>query len=335
MRDYRVRSDGSYPFKPGRLETRKFFARATIEAFAPDEAIDPSITFSDLDTDSRYYPYANVAVKLGWMSQSRKGDFAPDHTVTTVSLHKTLVRALGLRDTAAAIDAMHMTDGTPFRTPRNLGTTMLGMRLGLRYHNSSESLNVDPWTKLPRVQVAYSLYRAANLDSWDLSYLRTQYSDMTLPDMGPGKQAIVEWGLRYVGYPYVWGGEWGFKRSEPGALGGQPIPGFDCSGLSWWVLRHNDGGAWDVAPPRPYAGWSLPQRTSYDMARIGNLSYRRLKTGDPMFYDGDDDGVVDHVDTYVGSGWAIDSSASVGGVTIMWVANGWYRDHFVHGRRVI
>jgi hypothetical protein len=25
----------------------------------------------------------------------------------------------------------------------------------------------------------------------------------------------------------------------------------------------------------------------------------------------------------------------VGGVTLMWVKSGWYRDHFVHGRRIL
>jgi cell wall-associated NlpC family hydrolase len=335
MRDYRPDADGTYRFRPARLETRKFFARAVVEAFAPDEAVDPSITFGDLDPSSRFYPYANVAVKLGWMGIDRNGDFGGTEPVSMVYVHRVLVRALGLTDTAASIDAMHMTDGTPFRTPKNLGTTMLGMRLGLRYNNTNEAMDVLPRTKLPRAQVAYSLYRATTLDSWDVSYLQAQYADMTLPNMGPGRKAIVEWGLRYVGYPYVWGGEWGFKSPEPGALGGQPIPGFDCSGLTWWLLRANDGGAWNVAPPRPYRGWSLPQRASYDMATIGNLSYADLKPDDIMFYDGDGDHTVDHVDTYVGNGWAIDSSSSVGGVTVMWVGDGWYRDHFVHGRHVV
>ncbi len=335
MRDYRANDDGTYRFKPGRLETRKLFARAVVRAFAPDEPIDPSITFGDLDRSSRFYPFANVAVKLGWMHVDRHGDLGVRKPVSTVYVHKALVLALGLKDTAASIDAMHMTDGTPFRTPRHLGTTMLGMRLGLRYNNKDEAKDVLPRTKLPRAQVAYSLYRAATLDAWDVSYLRAQYADMTLPNMGPGREAILEWGLRYVGYPYVWGGEWGFKSAEPGALGGQPIPGFDCSGLTWWLLRADDGGAWEVAPPRPYAGWSLPQRTSYDMARLGHLSYADLKPADIMFYDGDGDGTVDHVDTYVGNGWALDSSSSVGGVTVMWVGDGWYRDHFVHGRHVV
>ena len=49
------------------------------------------------------------------------------------------------------------------------------------------------------------------------------------------------------------------------------------------------------------------------------LPYADLLPGDLMFYDGDEDGVVDHVDVYVGNGWSLDSSSSVGGVTLMWV----------------
>ena len=71
------------------------------------------------------------------------------------------------------------------------------------------------------------------------------------------------------------------------------------------------------------------------MARFGSLSYKRLLPGDLMFYDGNDDGTVDHVDVYVGNGYALDSSSSPAGVTIMWVGDGWYREHFVHGRRIL
>jgi cell wall-associated NlpC family hydrolase len=65
------------------------------------------------------------------------------------------------------------------------------------------------------------------------------------------------------------------------------------------------------------------------------LKFDELLPGDLMFYDGDDNGSVDHVDVFVGNGWAIDSSSSVGGVTFMWVGDGWYRDHFTWGRRII
>jgi cell wall-associated NlpC family hydrolase len=117
--------------------------------------------------------------------------------------------------------------------------------------------------------------------------------------------------------------------------GAQPVGGFDCSGLAWWLMRGGDA-MWSNDPPRPYAGWALRQRTSTGMAAHGtNVAWDELKPADLMFYDGDGDGRVDHVDTYIGNGWAIDSSSSAGGVTIMWIGTGWYADHFVHGRRIV
>ena len=149
---------------------------------------------------------------------------------------------------------------------------------------------------------------------------------MTLPRMSAGRRSMSIRGVRYVGYPYIWAGEWGFDSPSPPAFGGRPGPGFDCSGLSWWALRADDDVYWEISPPRPYRGWPLPQRTSAEMARMTHvrLHYADLLPGDLMFYDGDDDGVVDHVDVYVGNGWSLDSSSSVGGVTLMWVKTGWY-----------
>jgi cell wall-associated NlpC family hydrolase len=210
------------------------------------------------------------------------------------------------------------------------------MRLGLRYNNADESMDVGPGSSLTRAQVAYSLSRAATEPSYVVPALTDQYGDVVLPPLSPDVLAVVKWGVGYVGYPYVWGGEWGLRSAEPSGLGGQAVAGFDCSGLVWWLMRGNDGGAWQVAPPRPYAGWTLAERSSADMARRGgSVPYDELKPGDLMFYDGNDDRRVDHVNTYIGNGWALDSSSSLGGVTIMWVADGWYRDHFVHGRRLI
>jgi cell wall-associated NlpC family hydrolase len=337
MRDFAPRPDGTYPFRPETLETRKYFARALVKAFAPTATVDPKITFTDLDPSQAFYGWANIAVQRGWMGRTSAGAFLPDKPVTAGTAHRALVFALGLRPTAKRIDGLSTRDGVRFATPPRLGTTLLGMRLGLRYNNPDEAQDVNPSTPLNRKQVAYSLYRARFLESWVVPYLRDQYRGIVLPKMGPSRRAIVNWGLKYVGYPYVWAGEWGFNRDEPSALGGQPVPGFDCSGLSWWALRADDGGVWEISPPRPYHGWSLAQRTSADMARMApkRLRFDDLLPGDLMFYDGNDDGTVDHVDVYVGNGWSLDSSSSVGGVTLMWVESGWYRDHFTHGRRVL
>ncbi len=337
MRDFRANADGTYPFRPGKIESRKYFARALVRAFAPLEPTDPEIVFTDLDPTSPFYPFANVAVKLGLMTRTRDGAFLPDSPVTLVMVHRALVLHLGLAPAARALNRIHTPNGVGFKVPPGFGTTVLGYRLGLRYNNSVESKDLTPSQPMPRAQVAYSFFRAATQPSWTVPELLRQYASVELPRLGAARRKLVQWGVRYTGYPYVWGGEWGKNTLEPLALGGQPIPGFDCSGLTWWLIRANDTYAWKVAPPRPYAGWSLPQRTSADMARntVKRIRFAHLEPGDVMFYDGNGDGIVDHVDTYIGDGFSLDSSSTPGGVTVMWVGNGWYRDHFVYGRRVM
>jgi cell wall-associated NlpC family hydrolase len=338
MLDFAPNADGTYDFRPNATERRKYFARAVVRAFAPGEQPDPTVVLSDIDPSSSWYKYAAIAVGHGWMT-ARGGAFSPDDKVTMAMVHRALVLALGLGPAAQALNDIHTRDGVTFHHAANFGTTVLGMRLYLRYNapTGSESMDVDPTDVLPRSQVAYSLWRATTQPSWAVPNLLSEYANVELPHLGPRATEVVRWGIRYAGYPYVWGGEWGLDSREPLALGGQPRSGFDCSGFAWWLLRHDDGGAWNVNPPRPYLGWSLPQRTSADMAALApkRLGYGHLLPGDLMFYDGDGNGVVDHVDTYIGNGYALDSSSTPGGVSIMWVGDGWYRDHFKWGRRVL
>jgi cell wall-associated NlpC family hydrolase len=331
MRDFAPEADGSYPFQPSTIETRKYFARAVVRAFAPTAPVDPTITFADVDPNDPFYPFANVAVQRRWMRKTAAGGFAPDVPVTMTMVHRVLTMALGMGPAIRSLNRLHTADGATFDLPPNFGPLVLGMRLGLRYNNrADESQDVGPRTPLSRAQVAYSLYRATTQPSWSVPSLLDEYDGIELPVLTDQVRAIVQWGVRYAGYPYVYAGEWGLPSSS------QPVPGFDCSGLTWWLLRANDGGSWKVSPPRPYAGWALAERSSPDMAGTGKeLTYEQLLPGDLMFYDGDGDGRVDHVDTFIGNGWALDSSSTPGGVTVMWVGDGWYRDHFVHGRRVL
>jgi hypothetical protein len=335
MRDYPANDDGTYPFRPGRLESRALFARSVVRAFAPDEPVDPSITFPDLSSDDPFYPYADVAVKLGWMATDADGTFGPTDPVTTRMVHRALVLAVGLGDLAAGLDALHSRDGTAFHVPPDFGTLLVGMRIGLRYNHSNEALDVGPDTQLRRAEVAWSLFRAAKVPTWMHDQL-AGYASITLPNLVPVKRQIVQFGLRFVGYPYVYSGEW-YRASPPGyCCGSQPVGGFDCSGLTWWLMKRAEGG-WSNQPPRPYAGWSLPQRSSADMASAGVkiMRFSNIVPGDLLFYDGSGDGTVDHVDVYIGGGWALDSSSSVGGVIIVNVTSGWYREHFAHARRLI
>lgn len=334
MRDYSSGKRGRYPFRPEKIESRKLFFRAAVQAFAPNARIDRGLRFSDLPVKAPFYRYANIAVKLGWVDRGANRSINPDKGVTMATVHRALVLALGLKREAAGLNRIHMKDGTRFDTSRNFGTTVIGMRIGLRYNHSTESMDVNPDSRMPRSEVAWSLFRAKTVASYTLAGMKP-YENISLPNMTRAEREVVEWGIRYAGYPYVWGGEWPKATNGGYCCGAQPSGGFDCSGLTWWLIKEQVG-SWDPTPPRPYRGWSLPQRTSADMARSGNrIGWHNKQAGDLLFYDGDRNGSVDHVDTYVGNGWALDSSSSAGGVTFMWVGSGWYRDHFKHARRII
>ena len=121
MRDFAANGDGSYPFRPRMLETRKYFARAVVKAFAPDAGIDSSITFPDLDPTQSFYKWANIAVQKGWMRPVSDGRFLPDKPVTMVTVHRSIVLALGMRSTANQINHLRTRDGVAFATPRTWG----------------------------------------------------------------------------------------------------------------------------------------------------------------------------------------------------------------------
>ena len=335
MRDFREDEDGVMPFRPDALTKRKHFARAVVRAFAPNQLPDPGVAFSDLDASSSFWRFANVAVSKGWIKVGGDDAFRPDEPVTMTAVHRALVLASGLRPAVRGLSAIHTADGARIKVPNAFATNVLGMRMELRYPSKYEDHDVHPWTPMPRIQVAYSLWTAASeVPGYLIDDLNEQYRTVELPRMGDARREIVEWGARFAGFPYVWGGEWGLRSSSP--LGGQSIAGFDCSGFMWWLMRRNDGGAWRVNPPRPYRGWALPERTSATMAGAtrDRLKYDELRPGDLMFYDGSGDGVVDHVDLYVGNGFALDSSNTPAGVSLMWVGDGWYREHFGYGRRI-
>ncbi|MFN2544683.1 MAG: C40 family peptidase [Actinomycetota bacterium] len=333
MQDY-----GSALFRPNAEESRKYLARAIVIAFAQTEPIDPLTRFDDLPATDAFYRFANVAVKLHWIEAD--GDhFLPDQPVTMTEVHRALVMAVGLGDVAAGFDRIHTTDGYVFRHQRDLGVLEIGMQLGLRYNHDDESLDVQPDEALPRSEVAWSLYRAAiatTTESWRIRALATGgFARIHLGPLSPAMRKVVEFGMRYVGYPYIYAGEWPQPTPTGYCCGAQPQGGFDCSGLTWWLMKA-PSGTYDNSALRGYRGWTLQERSSRDMAATGKkLTYAEARAGDLLFYDGDDDGVVDHVDVYIGYGWALDSSNGVGGVTVLRVKTGWYQDHFVHARRIV
>ena len=116
---------------------------------------------------------------------------------------------------------------------------------------------------------------------------------------------------RYIGVPYVWGG------NTPS--------GFDCSGFTKYVFAKN--------------GVSLP-RTSREQARVGDavpLDYGRMLPGDILLF-AEPGEAVSHVAIYVGSGRIIHASSAAGEVSYLDLdgsRGAWYVQNLVAVRRLL
>jgi hypothetical protein len=328
MQDY-----GPDEFQPDTLELRKFLARTMVQIWAPLETIDPTITFDDLPADDPFYPYANVAVKLDWLNK-KNGGFNPDGTIKSRKLDRSLILALGLEAPMDGLDAIHQEDGTPYDTPGNFGAMQLARWLDLHYNHDDESQDLQKTSKVPRDEVAWSIYQAVTLDQWQLDDT-SMFVDITLPDVTAVQEAFTQYMIDEIGPPYIWAGEWDKASPNGYCCGSQPQGGFDCSGWVWWTLKKNESG-YNAAQYHPaYKGWHLAERSSSDMAANApkHLKWAELGPGNLMFFasnGGNHAGDVDHVGIYLGNNWMFQSTG--GGPQLAWVGDGWYFDNFVWGR---
>ncbi|KLU63722.1 gamma-DL-glutamyl hydrolase precursor [Desulfosporosinus acididurans] len=115
--------------------------------------------------------------------------------------------------------------------------------------------------------------------------------------------AIIATAEKYIGAPYLWGGE-------------SPT-GFDCSGFVQYVFAQD--------------GISLP-RVSSDQATVGTpVNFNALEPGDLIFFSMNNDGKVDHVGIYIGNDQFINASSSEG-VTIYPIGPYWTSVELTAGR---
>jgi cell wall-associated NlpC family hydrolase len=335
MQDY-----GTSTFRPEELLRRRHLAKAVVMAFAPTQAADPALTFSDLPAGDPSYRYANVAVKRGWMA-APNGQFAPDGTVSKLDLDRALVRALGLGAEIQGLDAIRTADGAPLAHPNGFAELVLALQLGLHYNHptSSEARELLPSSPVRRADAAHALWRAWSARGTSKITGLARFRSVVLPAMTPTRRRVIQFALAYAGYPYLYAGEWHTKTPRRYCCGAQPQGGFDCSGFAWWVLR-KPGDGWNNTAVRPYVGWRLAERASRYMARATKtrLGLKGTRPTDLMLFDGDGGKRwqgVDHAGISLGGGWMIHSSSGRDGVSIDWVRKGWYRDHFVWSRRVV
>jgi cell wall-associated NlpC family hydrolase len=118
---------------------------------------------------------------------------------------------------------------------------------------------------------------------------------------------IVATAKKYIGVPYVWGGE------SPS--------GFDCSGFVQYVFKVH--------------GISLNRTTETQYKHGSYVSKSNLKPGDLVFFQNTYRAGISHVGIYVGNGQHIHASSSKSnGVIISDLTSGYYNKYFIGGIRV-
>ncbi|MGH2379432.1 MAG: C40 family peptidase, partial [Candidatus Limnocylindria bacterium] len=188
-----------------------------------------------------------------------------------------------------------------------------------------------PQDVVNRAEAAFSFAHVLELGDWQRGYVRDFASSFSLPALTTWKKRVLTRAVRFVGYPYIWGGTY---EGEQTLFGVTSRGGFDCSGFVWRVYKL-----------QPFAGAPglqsvLRGRTTYDMSaefpKRRRIARKRLRPADLVFFGGrgprSAPSEVDHMGIYLGRGWMIHSSGQ--GVTLVPMTD-WYADRFAWGRRVL
>jgi cell wall-associated NlpC family hydrolase len=255
----------------------------------------------------------------------------PDRLVTVAELDAALVNALGLTEAAQQIRGK--LSGAGLQPPGRLGTEAVARLLRLRYNHPAakdfrELLPTDPVT---RAEAAFSVARFLELDEWDVLLARETAASFVLPQLTAWQRRVLRRSVKFVGYPYIWGGT--SERTQ--SFAGVPSRGgFDCSGFVWRVYKlerfRARGGAALLGV--------LRGRTTYQMSgevgRRKRIAFERLAPADVIFF-GDRGPAsrpaqIGHMGMYLGGGWFIHSSSQ--GVTLLPLTN-WYSETFAWARR--
>jgi cell wall-associated NlpC family hydrolase len=253
----------------------------------------------------------------------------PDTGVTITRLHRALVQALGLVPAARHVRAELKDE--ELRPPSRAGVEVVARLLRLRYNHptGTDQRELRPRDVANRAEAAYSVARVLELGSWDVQYAYDTAMSVELPRLTAWKTRVLRRAVRFIGYPYVWGG---MSEGTQTLFGVTSRGGFDCSGFVWRVYKT------EPYPEAPRLGTTIRGRTTYDMSGEIPRSKRIRKPGllpaDIIFFG--DRGTestpsqVGHAGISMGGGWFIHSSGQ--GVTMM-PLSGWYSDSFAWGRR--
>ena len=254
---------------------------------------------------------------------------SPAAPVTIAGLDARLVNVLGLANAAKTF--LQGAKDAGLAPPSRFGTEATARLLGLRINHpaAQDSLELLPNETATRAEAAFSGAQVLKFGDWTLPAVQTAATTFTLPALTSWQKRVLQTAVRFIGYPYVWGGE---SESEESPFGHQAHGGFDCSGFVWRVYKL------ETYPGEGNLGDVLRGRTTYAMSGevsgTKRLPFAKLQPADVVFFGAhgpaSKPAEVDHMGIYLGNGWFIHSSGY--GVAVAQLS-GWYRTHFAWARR--
>ncbi len=174
-------------------------------------------------------------------------------------------------------------------------------------HHLYNSVRAQIQQMISRQQAAQAAAaRVARVAQTQVATPKASFGSQPTSSSIPGDRyaSVVGIAMRYLGTPYVWGGE-------------SPA-GFDCSGLVAYVYAQ--------------VGVSLPHYTvaQYDYADSVSVPRDQLEPGDLVFFAG-----LGHVGIYVGGGSFIHAPHTGSVVRIDSLNSGWYASEYDGAKRIL
>jgi cell wall-associated NlpC family hydrolase len=321
---HRLLDDYGKQYKPERAITRELLARSIVLASGHYGDDIKATEIADVPKGHRYYTVIQLAVHEGYMGVDKDGNFRPAEKVSAAAAETAVIR--WLKEKYASYNWSLLSTLLPSRWQPNTA-----WKTGARFNHSTngDGHEVTPAEPIDRAEVAYMFYRAYKVaGDWRL-YGLAGFKTVTFPPLSDRQKQIVKFALKYVGYPYIWGGEYPTRNSPYGT---QKAGGFDCSGFVFYVMKMHFG----------YNSITVNQRGAHDMAAVAKprITRDKLKCGDLIFFGPKGPqssvGSIYHAALYLGRGWFIHSTGSSDGVTLGSLNNSsYYKSMFAWGRRVL
>ena len=283
---HRLLDDYAELFRPERAITRELLARSIVLASGHyGENITP-VAIADVPKGYRYYTVIQMAVHQGYMAvdkagelpahgEGRRGDGRDRHD--PLAQGEVLLLRLVAADHARPRPLEAQRRAGPPEPRRTSPAIVASRQLELRYNHSTDGDGHEalPGEPIDRAEIAYMFDRAYKVASgWQL-YGLADFKDVTFPALSDRQKQVARFALKWIGYPYVWAGEYPTPDSPYGT---QKSGGFDCSGFVFYVMKMHFG----------YDSITVNQRGARDMAARAKprITRDKLKCGDLIFFGG-------------------------------------------------